>query len=58
MAKGDTLFESYTKIETKLNNLFEICKSKKYFKVCSIEVLANELATFIIELNRIHPFRE
>lgn len=58
IGKGDTHFASHQKIEENLNSLFADCKAKNYFTHLSEEEFGNELAGFLIELNRIHPFRE
>lgn len=58
IAKGDTYFEKHQDIATKLDSLFEDCKSKNYFKSLPAEEFAQESANFLIQLNLIHPFRE
>lgn len=58
IGKGDTHFESHQNIEGKLNALFADCKTKNYFAHLSEDEFAKESAEFLIELNRIHPFRE
>ncbi|SFM85978.1 Fic/DOC family protein [Rugamonas rubra] len=58
IAKGDTFFETHKDIEDKLEVLFDGCKQKNYFTGLALDDFSQELADFLIELNRIHPFRE
>lgn len=58
MLKGDTFFESYETISITLESLFNDFQSNNYFKNLSIDDFAQHAAEFLIELNRIHPFRE
>ncbi|OYO25895.1 Fic family protein [Janthinobacterium sp. PC23-8] len=58
IAKGDTFFETHKDIGKKLDLLFDQCKSKDFFVGHSQDQFAQELGDFLLELNRIHPFRE
>lgn len=58
IAKGDTFFETHKDIGKKLDLLFDQCKGKDFFVGLSDEEFSVGLADFLLELNRIHPFRE
>lgn len=58
IAKGDTLFEANTSISSKLDELFAAAKSKNFFSGLSQQDFAQAAGEFLVELNRIHPFRE
>ena len=58
IAKGDTFFETHKEIGKKLDLLFDQCKGKDFFVGLSEEQFSQGLADFLLELNRIHPFRE
>lgn len=58
IAKGDTVFEPQQTIGEKLEILFDQGKSKNWFAGSSASEFAQLAGDFLIELNRIHPFRE
>lgn len=58
IAKGETFFEANTNIEGKLDELFAAAKSKNFFTGQSVDDFAQAAGEFLVELNRIHPFRE
>lgn len=58
IAKGDTFFEANANISAKLDELFSAAKSKNFFAGLSIDDFAQAAGEFLVELNRIHPFRE
>lgn len=56
--KGHSQFETHQNIKPMLLQLFDDCTRKRYFKGLSINDFAEQAGQFLIELNRIHPFRE
>lgn len=58
IAKGDTHFARHQDIARRLDALFADCKAKNYFGLLPAEAFAQASASFLIELNLIHPFRE
>lgn len=58
IAKGDTHFVRHQDIASRLDALFDYCKAKGYFCHLPAEAFAQACASFLIELNLIHPFRE
>ncbi|QDQ26196.1 hypothetical protein FNU76_07400 [Chitinimonas arctica] len=58
IAKGDTCFEGNENIGEKLRLLFEDCQSRNYYLGLTLPEFSQAVAVFLVELNRIHPFRE
>ena len=58
IAKGDTRFCTFTRIEVEINKLFKQLQQENYFQGLAKPVLIQKIANFYCELNVIHPFRE
>ena len=58
IAKGDTYFEKNGNIAGKLDELFARAHSQNFFAGMSLDDFAESTGAFLVELNRIHPFRE
>ena len=52
------MFEAHAAIPGKLAALFADCCAKRYFTGLPPQAFAGEAGAFLVELNRIHPFRE
>lgn len=58
IAKGDTRFCTFTRIEIEANKLFKQLQQENYFQGLAKSLLIQKIADFYCELNVIHPFRE
>lgn len=58
IAKGDTRFCTFSRIEKEADKLFNQLQQKNYFQDLSLDTLIQTIADFYCELNVIHPFRE
>lgn len=58
IAKGDTRFCTFSRIEVEANKLFTKLQQQNYFQGLTKLELIPQIADFYCELNVIHPFRE
>ncbi|MDM1769973.1 putative adenosine monophosphate-protein transferase Fic [Acinetobacter indicus] len=58
IAKGNTRFCTFPRIEIEANKLFKQLEQQNYFQGLEKSVLIQKVADFYCELNVIHPFRE
>ena len=58
IAKGDTRFCTFSRIEIEANKLFKQLEQQNYFQGLAKPALIQKIADFYCELNIIHPFRE
>lgn len=58
IAKGDTRFCTFSRIEIEANKLLIQLQQQQYFQHQPLEQLIESIADLYCELNVIHPFRE
>lgn len=58
IAKGDTRFCTFSRIEKEADKRFNQLQQTNYFQDLSLDTLIQSIADFYCELNVIHPFRE